>query len=86
MFCRARHGNRRELCLSCGELWTYAKERTSRCPLLANKPTCLNCSVHCYNNEMRERIREVMRCAGPRMLFRHPVLAVWHLIDGRREK
>jgi hypothetical protein len=29
-------------------------------------------------------MREVMRYAGPRMLWRHPLLAVAHLIDGRR--
>jgi hypothetical protein len=29
---------------------------------------------------MRERIREVMRYAGPRMLYRHPVLAGKHYL------
>ncbi len=33
---------------------------------------------------MRERVRVVMRYAGPRMLFRHPILAVRHLLDERR--
>ena len=31
---------------------------------------------------MREAIRVVMRYAGPRMLVRHPVLALGHTIDG----
>jgi hypothetical protein len=35
---------------------------------------------------MRERVREVMRYSGPRMLTRHPVLAVAHLVDGRRKR
>jgi hypothetical protein len=35
---------------------------------------------------MRERIREVMRYAGPRMILRHPILAIWHLLDGRRQE
>jgi hypothetical protein len=35
----------------------------------------------------REQIRAVMRYAGPRMMFRHPRLAFYHLvIDSRREK
>jgi hypothetical protein len=34
---------------------------------------------------MRERIRSVMRYSGPRMLLRHPVLSVWHLLDKRTE-
>jgi hypothetical protein len=30
-------------------------------------------------------MREVMRYAGPRMIWRHPILAIWHMIDGKRE-
>ncbi len=30
-------------------------------------------------------MREVMRFAGPRMLARHPYLAIRHLLDDRRE-
>jgi hypothetical protein len=26
-----------------------------------------------------------MRYSGPRMTFRHPVLALFHLLDGRRK-
>jgi len=33
---------------------------------------------------MRERVRDVMRWAGPRMLWRHPWLAITHVLDGRR--
>ena len=33
---------------------------------------------------MRTRIKEVMRYAGPRMLFRHPVLALLHHWDSLR--
>ncbi|MDI9444206.1 MAG: nitrous oxide-stimulated promoter family protein [Planctomycetota bacterium] len=34
---------------------------------------------------MRQRVKEVMQYAGPRMLLRHPVLAVRHLLDNRRK-
>jgi hypothetical protein len=33
---------------------------------------------------MRERVRGIMRWTGPRMLWRHPVLAIVHMVDGRR--
>jgi hypothetical protein len=33
---------------------------------------------------MRDQVKAVMRYAGPRMLWRHPVLAIAHLIDQRR--
>jgi hypothetical protein len=35
---------------------------------------------------MREKIREVMRFSGPRMIFHHPIMAIRHLIECRREK
>lgn len=34
---------------------------------------------------MTEEIRRVMRYAGPRMLYTHPILAIWHLWDERRK-
>jgi hypothetical protein len=34
---------------------------------------------------MREKIRDVMRYAGPRMLLTHPVMAIAHLLDGLRK-
>jgi hypothetical protein len=79
--CRDLHGGgRRNLCAACLELRGYAHQRLVRCPFGADKPTCANCRIHCYKPEMRERVRQVMRHAGPRMLVRHPVLALMHLI------
>lgn len=83
--CSARHGTGSGLCDACRELQAYADARLDRCPFQAGKPTCANCLIHCYKPEMRERIREVMRYAGPRMLRRHPILAVRHILDGRRK-
>ena len=70
------------LCGGCTDLHDYAHRRLERCVFGDAKPTCANCTVHCYKADMRERIRVVMRWAGPRMLWRHPVLAVRHMIDG----
>ena len=83
--CEARHEGSAGLCSDCNELWDYAQARVDRCPFKDCKPTCVNCTVHCYKPTMRERIREVMRFSGPRMMWRHPVLAIMHLLDGRRE-
>jgi hypothetical protein len=84
LYCRARHRNSDGLCLECAELARYVEKRLDRCPFATAKPTCLNCPVHCYRPEMRQRIRAVMRFSGPRMLLRHPWLAVRHLLDNRR--
>jgi hypothetical protein len=35
---------------------------------------------------MRDKIRRVMRYSGPRMLTRHPILAVDHLIKEKFTK
>ena len=85
MYCRAHHASRgAALCLECTELHDYAQRRLERCVFGEAKPTCANCTVHCYKASMRERVRQVMVWAGPRMLWRHPVLAIRHMIDGRR--
>jgi hypothetical protein len=85
MYCRGHHGaSSATLCAECGALFDYASRRLDRCLFGDAKPTCANCVVHCYSTAMRERVRTVMRWAGPRMLFRHPILALFHQLDGRR--
>jgi hypothetical protein len=85
MYCGAHHGSHGlALCSACGGLHDYARRRLERCVFGDAKPTCANCTVHCYKPRMREQMRTVMTWAGPRMLFRHPVLAVRHMLDGRR--
>ena len=87
LYCRKKHGTRKgSLCERCAELSAYAKERSDRCPFMEEKTFCQNCRVHCYRPEMRERIREVMRFSGPRMILYHPAAAVRHLISTRPEK
>jgi hypothetical protein len=83
LFCAHHHGTG-ELCASCRELAAYADRRLDLCPYGADKPACTDCPIHCYRPEPRERMREVMRFAGPRMMRTHPYLAVMHLIDARR--
>lgn len=83
MYCRDHH-QRRGLCQECAGLASYADARLDHCPYGMAKPTCVTCPIHCYAPRMRESVREVMRFAGPRMLWRHPVLAIAHVVDGRR--
>ena len=93
LFCRDHHAGGAAgaagqpgdgLCPECADLLAYARLRLERCRYGAEKPTCATCETHCYRPEMRERARVVMRYSGPRMLRRHPVLAVAHLVDGRK--
>jgi len=83
MYCRAHHGVVPGGCERCAELMAYVDKKLDRCPVRKDKPTCLDCTIHCYSGERREEIRAVMRYAGPRMLFRHPIMALRHLWDSR---
>lgn len=72
-----------ESCEECSALFAYARLRLASCRFGQRKPTCARCTVHCYRRDMRERVRVVMRYSGPRMVTRHPLLAMAHLVDRR---
>ena len=61
------------------ELERYAHQRLDRCKFGNGKPSCKRCPIHCYKPAMREKIREIMRWAGPRMLLYDPIAAIRHL-------
>jgi len=86
LYCHDLHKPGTGLCLDCADLLVYAEKRLNNCPYGITKPTCAKCITHCYKPFMRGQIQKVMRYAGPRMLRRHPVLALWHIIDGFRSK
>ncbi len=90
LFCRKQHHAYRApvpkgLCPECRDLWEYTRKRVERCPFAYDKPTCLRCTVHCFKPHRREQIRTVMRFSGPKMLWHHPILTFFHLLDGRRK-
>ena len=85
LYCRTQHGESASCpCEQCAAFLAYAERRLQKCPYGESKPTCANCPIHCYKSEPREFARVVMRYAGPRMMARHPYLALRHLLDGRR--
>lgn len=79
IYCRQHHGT--PLCMDCEKLLEYALRRLDACPFADSKPACNKCQVHCYAKQKRQQIQAVMRFAGPRMLTRHPWLAILHLLD-----
>ncbi|AMO47454.1 Nitrous oxide-stimulated promoter [Kosakonia oryzendophytica] len=66
------------------ELYAYAEKRLDKCVFGEEKPACKQCPVHCYQPAKREEMKQIMRWAGPRMLWRHPLLTVRHLMDDKR--
>lgn len=85
IYCRAHHATSGSLCDQCQSLYDYALGRLDRCPYGAEKTTCVRCPTHCYKPAMRAQIKVVMRYSGRRMLFRHPVLALFHMLDAWRK-
>src|SRR6266498_891714 len=84
MYCDGHgHAEAAPLCAECTALLRYAARRLERCVFGDAKPNCADCVVHCYRADMREKIRTVMRWAGPRMLLRHPILAISHMLSER---
>ena len=86
MYCDNNHNKNGAICSECNELTEFANERINRCVFQEDKPVCSECQVHCYRQDMREKIKTVMRFAGPQMIFRHPILGIRHLIDKRKFK
>lgn len=85
LYCKHHHQNQHPtLCNECLSLLAFSKRRLERCIYGVEKPACANCKLHCYKPEQRRQIREVMKWAGPRLLLKHPVLTIQHLIDQRR--
>lgn len=91
MYCHGKHGGTRRrsarggLCVDCAALVEYAKRRLDRCRFGEEKPTCGRCPVHCYRAAERDEIVKVMGYSGPRMIVKHPVLAIRHLRDAMND-
>jgi hypothetical protein len=86
IYCADHHsGSEDSLCETCTEFLDYARRRLEKCPYGEDKPTCSNCPIHCYKPGRREQVSRIMRYAGPRMLLRHPWLAITHQLDGFRK-
>lgn len=87
LYCRRKHKTKKgEMCGECQQLWEYVQFRRAKCPFGENKPFCSNCRIHCYKPEMREKIKEVMRYSGPRMMFYNPRVAWAHVSETLKRK
>lgn len=78
VYCRKKHGCKDGLCHECQELLEYAHKRLTYCKFGEVKSTCQKCSIHCYKKDMREKVREVMKFSGPRLLIYNPIELIRH--------
>ena len=58
----------------------FACRRLDHCKYGEQKTACKDCPTHCYAPKEREAIREVMRWAGPRMIWYAPKDAILHIL------
>lgn len=89
MYCKIKHpavSLDNELCPECRKLSDYASNRLTYCRFGEDKSSCRYCEVHCYAPDYQQRIREVMRFTGMRMLWRHPWLTLRHMTDERQSR
>jgi hypothetical protein len=85
IYCHDHHQTTRQCCAECLELLDYAHRRLDTCPFQQKKPACNKCTVHCYSTRMKQRVKQLMRYSGPRMLLRSPYLAILHMLDLLRD-
>ena len=86
IYCARHHDGAGAPCATCAALLRYSHARLDACPYGAGKPTCKDCPTHCYRPAERAAVREVMRFAGPRMMWRHPWLSIVHVWRERFRK
>lgn len=80
LYCHKHHHTHgKDLCPECASLNDYANSRLARCPFGDDKSSCRQCAIHCYKPALREKVTQVMRFAGPRMIYRHPIMAMKHM-------
>ncbi|NIQ94097.1 MAG: nitrous oxide-stimulated promoter family protein [Desulfuromonadales bacterium] len=70
---------RRTFCDECRDFLAYALTRRIKCPL-DPKPTCKHCHIHCYRDGHREKVREIMRFSGQRLIRRGRLDLLWHYL------
>ena len=80
IYCRGQHKTSKgDLCSDCQNLLAYAYKRLEHCPQ-DPKPSCKHCEIHCYKPAYREKIREIMRYSGMRLIIRGRLDLLWHYL------
>ena len=79
IYCRKKHKGHNKLCGDCQKLLDYAHFRLSHCRFGDDKTTCGKCKIHCYKKDMREKVKDVMRFSGPRLILYKPIELIKHM-------
>lgn len=87
LYCHRKHETKKkELCADCASLKEFCYVKLDKCPFGDDKGACSDCEIHCYKNTVqREKIREVMRFSGPRMMLYYPWDSLLHIVKRKRK-
>ena len=81
IYCKKKHKSKDGLCSECRELLDYSRQRLDKCKFGEQKSYCQKCPIHCYKKDMKEKIKDVMKFSGPRLLFYNPVEFFKHMFS-----
>ena len=70
---------KRKVCGECAKLLAHAVTKRAICPF-EPKPACRLCADHCYSNEYRAKIREVMKFSGRHLILRGHLHLLFHFL------
>lgn len=79
IYCRHHHNHKNIFCAECEKLRVYAFKRLDVCVYGKKKPACRKCKTHCYAPLMKDQIIKIMRFAGPRMMYKHPIYTFYYI-------
>ena len=81
-YCKGNHAGRAKdaagMCPECRGAIEQTLARAEACPH-GHEGTCQDCATPCQRGEAQQRIKAIMRYAAPRMMFRHPLMALGYL-------
>ena len=73
LYCKKNHKNR--------DVLNYSLNRIDNCKYMETKTFCSNCKAPCYSPKMKEKVKQIMKFSGPRILFHHPLLVISHMLS-----
>ena len=81
LHCRKKHDHPPKLlCSECEDLLTYCEQKIQYCPWGDKRGQCVTCKSNCFHPDYIKRIKPMMRWAGPRLIFYHPIKLLRHYL------
>ncbi len=63
------------------ELLRIGTSKLRKCVFSWKKPVCSACKTNCYSEKQRLRMKNMMARSGPRLIYHHPFLSLFHLLS-----